>query len=221
MSLWRDLTHGLRRLIHRNRTDHDIADEVEHYLEQATSTFEQSGLSPEEARRAARLELGNVTAVREQIREYGWENVVDTVAADLRYGVRRLCGTPGFTVAAALTLALGIGACTAIFSAVNPILLEPLPYPDAGRLTMIWDGQNSAKEVTFGTYREVVERNRFFESIAVMKPLQVTLTGAAEPERINGQLLSGAGGATCTRTRFSTGRRQALEAPGPHRRHHQ
>ena len=75
MSIWRDLTHGLRALINRTKTDHDIADEVEHYLEQATSTFERSGLSPEEARRAARLELGNVTAVREQMREYGWENL--------------------------------------------------------------------------------------------------------------------------------------------------
>ena len=190
MSLWRDLTRGLRALINRTRTDDDIADEVEHYLEQAASTFEQSGLSPEEARRAARLELGNVTAVREQMREYGWENVIDTAAADVRYGVRRLCSSPGFTVAAALTLALGIGASTAIFSAVKPILLEPLPYPDAGRLTMIWDGQHSSNEVTFGTYRELVERSRSFESIAVMKPLQVTLTGAGEPERLNGQYVS-------------------------------
>ena len=190
MSIWRDLTRGLRALINRTKTDHDIADEVEHYLEQATSTFERSGLSPEEARRAARLELGNVTAVREQMREYGWENLIDTVAADLRYGVRRLCSTPGFTVAAALTLALGIGASTAIFSAVKPILLEPLPYPDAGRLTMIWDGQHSANEVTFGTYRELVERSRSFESIAVMKPLQITLTGTGEPERVNGQYVS-------------------------------
>jgi len=95
MSLWRDLTRGLRALINRTRTDDDIADEVEHYLEQAASTFEQSGLSPEEARRAARLELGNVTAVREQMREYGWENVIDTAAADVRYGVRRLCSSPG------------------------------------------------------------------------------------------------------------------------------
>ena len=74
MSIWRDLTRGLRALINRTKTDHDIADEVEHYMEQATSTFERSGLSPEEARRAARLELGNATAVREQMREYGWEN---------------------------------------------------------------------------------------------------------------------------------------------------
>src|SRR5262245_57749727 len=123
MSLWRNLTRGLRALFNRTAADHDIADEVDHYLEQATSTFEQSGLSPEEARRAAKLELVNVTAVREQMRENGWENVIETVVADFRYGVRRLRNSPGFTAAGALTLALGIGASTAIFSAVNPILL--------------------------------------------------------------------------------------------------
>ena len=94
---------------------------------------------PEEARRAARLEFGNVTAVREQVRGYGWEHVVETLAADLRHGARRLRSSPGFTAVSVMTLALGIGASTAIFSAVNPILFDPLPYPDADRVATIWD----------------------------------------------------------------------------------
>ena len=77
MSLWRQLSHGVRSLVNRSATDRDIADEVEQYLDDAAAAFEASGLSPEEARRAARRQLGSVTAVREQVRAYGWENVVD------------------------------------------------------------------------------------------------------------------------------------------------
>src|SRR5262245_57387779 len=102
MSLWRALARGFRSLLNRKAADQDIADEVDHYLEQAASTFEQSGLSPEEAKRAARIELGNATSVREQIRESGWENAIDTALADFRYSVRRLRNNPGFTAAAAL-----------------------------------------------------------------------------------------------------------------------
>ncbi len=93
-----------------------------------------------------------------------------------------------------LTLALGIGATTAIFSAVNPILLEPLPYPDAGRISTIWDvGRDAAPlEVTFGTHRELAARSRSFETFAVMKAWLPTLLGAAEPERLEGQRVSAA-----------------------------
>ena len=93
---------------------------------------------------------------------------------------------------AVLTLALGIGASTAIFSAVNPILFEPLPYPHAGRVMMIWDfgPDGSRLDVTFGTYRELVERSRSFDAIAVMRAWQPTMTGPAEPERLDGQRVS-------------------------------
>lgn len=191
MSLWRQLTRGLRNLTHRAQADRDIAAEVEHYLDEATAMFQAGGLSAEEARRAARLELGGITAVRQRVRGYGWENLVDTIATDVRYGIRRLRRSPVFTAVGAATLALGIGASTAIFSAINPVLFQSLPYPDAERLMMIWDGQNGTRtDVTFGTYREVSERTRSFESLAVMRPLQATLTGVAEPERLDGQSVS-------------------------------
>ena len=111
---------------------------------------------------------------------------------DFRYALRQLRKNPGFAGTAIVILGLGIGATTAIFSAVNPILFEPLPYPAASRLMMIWYGGSDGARIpqTFHTYREVSERNRAFETIAVMRPWQPTLTGAAHPERLDGQRVS-------------------------------
>ena len=190
--VWRQVTRGLRALFQRRAADQDVADEVADYLEQASAAHRGRGLSPDDARRAARLELGNVTGVREQMREAGWERVIDSALADLRYAVRRLRAAPGFTAVTVLTLALAIGATTAIFSAVNPILFEPLPYPEAGRILVIDDrGQGGAPiDVTFGTYRELALRSRSCDTLAVLKPWQPTITGTAEPERLNGQQVS-------------------------------
>ena len=116
---------------------------------------------------------------------------MQTVWQDLQYGLRMLGKSRGYTAVAALTLALGIGANTAIFSAVNPILFESLPYPRASRLMMIWDifkGERSA--ITFHTYREVAARNSCFSEVAAMDLWQPTMTGPAEPERLDGQRVS-------------------------------
>src|SRR5688572_11706819 len=191
MSLWRQLTRGLRNLAKPAQADQEAADEIAHYLDEATAMFQARGLSADDARRAARLELGAATGVRQQVRTAGWENVVDTTISDVRYAVRRLRRSPVFAVVGALTLALGIGASTAIFSAVNPVLFTPLPYPDAERLVMLWDGQGGNRaDVAFGTYRELSERSRAFDTLAVMRPLQLTLTGGPEPERLDGQYVS-------------------------------
>jgi putative ABC transport system permease protein len=110
---------------------------------------------------------------------------------DFRYSLRQLRKNPGFACTAIAILGLGIGATTAIFSAVNPILFEPLPYPQASRIMMIWDVvQGSRSDVTFHTYREVAERNRSLDAVAVMKPWQPTLIGVDRPERLDGQYVS-------------------------------
>src|SRR6188508_932234 len=125
MAAWRQIVRGCRALVRRTDTERDIADEVQHYLDEAAAGHRARGLSDGEARRAARIELGGVTGVNDQIRGYGWENPVR--------------GAPGFTAVTVLTLALGVGATTAIFSAIYPILIQPLPYPDGHRIATIWE----------------------------------------------------------------------------------
>ncbi len=192
MSPWRQLTRGLRALMYRSAADQDVADEVQHYLEQATAAHRARGLSPEAALRAARLELGGVTNVTEEVRASGWENVVGTLFSDLRYAARRLRAAPGFTAVTVVTLALGIGGTTAIFSAVNPILFESLPYPDAGRIMMIWEASREQPRSygSFGMYRELAGRNRTFEAVAMLGPWKPTMTGLDQPELFDGQRVS-------------------------------
>src|SRR5205085_1847221 len=106
-------------------------------LEETAAAHRARGLAPDAAMRAARIEIGGVAGVEEGIRTGGWEHALDIAINDLRYAARRLKGAPGFTTIAVLTLGLGVGATTAIFSAVNPILFAPLPYPGAERIVRV------------------------------------------------------------------------------------
>lgn len=192
MSLWRHAARGVRALLRRGIADRELDEEIAYWHEEAAAERVAAGASPDEARRAARLALGSAIAAREEVRDHGWERAAGDLVSDVRLAVRRLRLSPGFTVAAALTLALGIGASVAIFSAVHPILFEPLPYPHAARLTMLQDhGTDGAPaDVTFGSYREILARSRSFDALAVMKPWQPTLTGRSQPERLEGQRVS-------------------------------
>ena len=192
MSVWRQLTRGLRGLLRGAAVDRDVEDELRHYFDEATEQLIRDGVPPEKAHRAVRTSLGNPIAAFETVRASGWENIVATTLADARHSLRRLRTAPGFAFLAVMTLAVGIGASTAIFSAVNPVLFEPLPYPDSGDIVTISDyGVNGAPlDVTFGTFRELVERSQSFDAIAVMKAWQPTVTGVEQPERLNGQRVS-------------------------------
>jgi predicted permease len=192
VSLWRQLARGYRTLTDRSTVDGELDDEVRDYFERACADLVRQGLSPQEAARAARLELGDVARAREELRSYGWENAAEATLADLRQAVRRLRQSPSFTLVAVLTLALGIGASTAIFSAVAPILFEPLPYPNADRVVMLTDrdGAGAPLDVAYGTYIEIAERSRSFESLAVADRWQPALVGGGESERLVGEAVS-------------------------------
>jgi putative ABC transport system permease protein len=127
----------VRALVRRRTTDHDLSNELDAFLEASVAHNIQSGMSREEATRAARLELGSAMAVRDAVRDVGWTSIWEDTWRDLRYGGRSLARSRGFTLAAIITLALGIGVTTAVFSVVNTVLLQPLPYRDSDRLVRI------------------------------------------------------------------------------------
>jgi putative ABC transport system permease protein len=174
------------------RRERELADEIESHLQMHIEDNLRCGMTPERARREAILKLGGIEPTKQACRDRSTLPFIETLMQDLRFAIRHLRKNPGFASTSTLILALGIGASGAIFSVLNPILFQPLPYPQASRVMMIWyrapDGSRVAE--TFGTYRELVERSRSFDAIAVMKPWQPTMTGADEPERFDGQSVS-------------------------------
>ena len=178
-------------LVTRQRFDSELEEEMAFHRDQQEKALQAEGMTPEEAHYAALRQFGNATRVKEDSLEtVGFR--FETVAQDFRYAFRQLRRNPGFALTTVAILGLGIGASTAIFSAVNPILFEPLPYPDSDRITMIWDfgNEGSRLQTTFGTCREISQRSRSFETLAVLKPWLPTLTGTSAPERFEGQRVS-------------------------------
>jgi putative ABC transport system permease protein len=175
----------------RRKAEEELDKELRFHLEQHTSDLIEEGYSPEEAWRRARLALGGPEQVKEMCRDARSVRLLEDLWQDLGYGARTLRRNPGFAFVAVVTLALGIGATTAIFSASYPILFEPLPYPHADRVVSVWDfGAGGTRlPVTFGTLREVSTRALSFEALAATKPWQPTVTGG-EPERLEGQRVS-------------------------------
>ncbi len=189
MSPLRPLVRGLRALFRPGEADGDVADEVRDYFERTIAAHRARGLTPEEARRAARLEIGDAGMVREEVRTSGWERVVETTVLDARYALRRLWRSPAFTVTAVATLAVGIGASAAVFSVASPILLEPLPFPSARRLVTVDDRNRDGVPMpaTLGTFQEIQARSHSFEALAAADPWRPSLTGTGEPEQLGGE----------------------------------
>jgi putative ABC transport system permease protein len=192
LSVWFQRLAGL---FHKQRQDAELAEELESHLQLHIEDNLRAGMAPEAARRDALIKLGGVEQTKERYREQRGMPLLETFLSDIRFAFRMLGKSPGFTAAATLTLALGIGTTTAVFSALNPILFEPLPYPRARQIVTIWvpsvsDGSRS--RVAFHTYREIAQRSRTLDAIAVMKRWQPTLVGATEPERLDGQFVSAA-----------------------------
>src|SRR5262245_12780292 len=185
--LWRRLLFYARR----DRFDRELEEEMRFHLEMKAQENAEAGMNPEEARYAARRQFGNQTLLQEVSRDMWSFRYLETLAQDLRFCLRVMSKNPGFTAVAVLTLALGIGANTAMFSAVDAVLIRPLPYLDAGRLVMIWDDTGQIGESKFfstpAEWHEWRRHNTVFTDIAATQPGNVTISSDGDPEELPGR----------------------------------
>ena len=176
----------LRSLFDRTGIEKDTDEELRAHVLDRREDLERSGLTREEAERRARIEFGGHEKFREECREERGGFWLETVWSDIRFGARMLRNSPGFTAVAIFTLALGIGANTAIFSVVNAVLIRPLPYPQAKRLTILWStwGKETRGPASGPEMMELRKRCRSFDEIGGIWATTGTITGAAEPEQV-------------------------------------
>jgi predicted permease len=187
-----------RNLLQRDRMDREWRQEMESHMQMLTDSFLAQGMTPEEARSAALKQAGNLTARQEEIYRMNGIQWLDSISGDVRYALRGFRKQPSFTAVAVLTLALGIGANTAVFSVVNSVLLKPLSFPDAGEvvdLALVAPGAGgviTSRGLGLSTsmYFTYEEQNRSFQSMGVWTSNAVTVTGLGEPEQIFANLVS-------------------------------
>jgi len=189
----RALAAKLRGLFGDRRADRDLDDEIKTHLRLLTERYVRQGMTEDEAARAARRQFGNVTLLKEMNREMRGIIFIETLFQDVRYGLWMLRRNPGFTFVAVLTLALGIGANTAIFSVVNAVLLSPLPYPQPERIVVV-----GAREKKYGAQRrlsgpefvELGQQNQVLVHWSTFETREFILTGQDSPEQVKGRRIS-------------------------------
>ena len=186
-AIWRNITRW-------ERLDQELDEEVRSYLEMAASEKMRDGMPPEQAYREARIALGGLEQVKQAVRDHSTGVFVDTLIQDIRYALRTLSRNSSFSLVVVLTLALGIGANTAIFTVVDGVLLKALPYPNPDRLLMLWE--RSLLNGTLGTvapanFYDWREQSRSFEKMAGIDPYpDFIMNGSGEARRLAGAAVS-------------------------------
>jgi putative ABC transport system permease protein len=170
----------LRTLMRHPAAENELDDELRFHLEQQTEKYVRSGMSQAEALRRARLEFGGLDQVKDECREARGVSVVETLVQDLHYTARTLLHSPAFTTCAVLTLALGIGANTAIFSVVNAVLLNPLPYPNPQELLA------ARRNDSLPNLEDIQRQTNSFASSGGINIEPMDFTGSGEPVRVHG-----------------------------------
>ena len=189
MGLIKVIGGGLRALLRKQQTERELDEELLAYVESAVEQKIQAGMNREEAVRKARLETGSIEALKEDVRDVGWEASIESFVQDVRYGIRMLRKNPAFTGIAVLALALGIGANTAMFSVIEAVLLRPLPYSNPNELVRVvstWQRGGittpySSSPPDFFDWRD---QNRSFSSMFAYRTSEYALTGHGEAQRV-------------------------------------
>lgn len=183
--IWRRLTF----LLQRRRLERELAEEMRQHAEWKAQKNIDAGVDPEEARLLARRQLGNATRQSEDSRQSWGFPLLESIASDIRYGLRGLRNASGFTTVTLLTLALGVGASTAIFSIVYAVLLRPLPYKDSPRLVQVYTVSAMFPDFRMGqsipNLREIQARSHSFEGTAIFQEQNKSLTGSGEPQQLS------------------------------------
>src|SRR5262245_54998721 len=185
-SLWRNLFRKARR-------ERELTEEIDAYLEMLIEQKVNEGLNPAEARRAALIEFGGREQVKEKVREARAGHWLESIWQDLRYALRMLLKHPVFTLIAVFTLALGIGANSAVFSVVNAVLLRPLPFPYPERLLMVMGVRaktGAGYDFSYLNFADYRSRNTVFEALTAFSDDNATLLEGESPERISGLIVS-------------------------------
>jgi predicted permease len=189
-----DLLIRLRALLRRNAVESELDQELRFHFEQQVEKYIHSGLTRTEAHRRARVAFGGLDQIKEQCRDARGVHPVETLWQDLHYGARMLRKNSGFTAVAILTLALGIGANTAIFSVVSAVLLRPLPYADSDKLVQVIERDQKRGVdfdwVSFPNFHDWAEHNKVFESMAAYKFHLFNLTNVSQPQVLFGAKVS-------------------------------
>ncbi len=194
MTLWSRFRSWLRTTLGRSRMESEMDAELRFHIEAYAEDLARKGLPRPEAVREARLEFGGIERAKEECREARGATFLESLAQDIRFGLRTLRKSPGFTAVAILTLALGIGANTAIFSVVYGVLLAPLPYHDASRLVVLNETTPRVGNVSvsYPNFLDWRAQSRAFSQMAYIAQVSFNLAGAgvSQPENIDGESVS-------------------------------
>src|SRR5260221_570935 len=193
MSMLRNISSGLRSLFRKEQVSQELDEELRTYLEMEAAAKMKQGMSRLEALRVVRLERGGLELSKEVVRSGGWESFVETLWQDLRFALRTLRKSAGFTAVAVLTLTLGIGATASIFSVVDAVLLRRLPYRNPSRLVSLYEDRSSTgfhrRQFTPANFADCKAQTAIFEDVAAIDADRFySLTGnAGTPERLSAE----------------------------------